>query len=69
MKSVVSLSSQLGQVNLQQYGKHFLDGLLLPICSLFHKAFVMSHCYYVLNSPKECQQGGNVAAPTNKQFP
>ncbi|KAK6102455.1 RNA recognition motif family protein [Brugia pahangi] len=39
MKSVVSLSSQLGQVNLQQYER------------------------------KECQQGGNVAAPTNKQFP
>uniref|UniRef100_A0A1I8EWZ1 RRM domain-containing protein n=1 Tax=Wuchereria bancrofti TaxID=6293 RepID=A0A1I8EWZ1_WUCBA len=39
MKSVVSLSNQLGQVNLQQYER------------------------------KECQQGGNVAAATNKQFP
>uniref|UniRef100_A0A0R3RZD8 RRM domain-containing protein n=1 Tax=Elaeophora elaphi TaxID=1147741 RepID=A0A0R3RZD8_9BILA len=39
MKSVVSLSNQLGQVNLQQYER------------------------------KECQQGGNAATATNKQFP
>uniref|UniRef100_A0A915Q4W2 RRM domain-containing protein n=1 Tax=Setaria digitata TaxID=48799 RepID=A0A915Q4W2_9BILA len=59
MKSVVSLSAQLGQVNLQQYGRRlFLD-------VVFENDEV--RYVYLLIDRKECQQGN--AGTTNKQFP
>ncbi|VDO69617.1 unnamed protein product [Onchocerca flexuosa] len=62
MKSIVSLSNQLGQVSLQQYGEQFFDRL--------SKTGVASITYSFANffKRKECQQGGNATA-TNKQFP